>query len=88
MAVSDGAAQVLVLCGLAAVRATNTTERAGKSFSLFSIVQFPNQQCTSSSSSSTYGTCFTSSECSAKEHQMNINVLALIPLQEHCKRSF
>ena len=26
------------------MRATNTTERAGKSFSLFSIVQFPNQQ--------------------------------------------
>jgi len=60
------AVEVLVLCGLAAVRATNTTQRAGKSFSLFSIVQFPNQQCTSSSSSSTYGTCFTSSECSAK----------------------
>merc|ERR1712242_252815 len=60
------AVQVLVLCGLAAVRATNTTQRAGKSFSLFSIVQFPNQQCTSSSSSSTYGTCFTSSECTSK----------------------
>merc|ERR1712048_1230616 len=41
-------------------------ERAGKAFSLFSIVQFPNQQCTGSSSSSTYGTCYTSSECSAK----------------------
>merc|ERR1711915_130153 len=40
--------------------------RAGKAFSLFSIVQFPNQQCTGSSSSSTYGTCYTSSECSAK----------------------
>merc|ERR1712183_702927 len=41
-------------------------ERAGKAFSLFSIVQFPNQQCTGASSSSTYGTCYTSSECSAK----------------------
>merc|ERR1712113_234994 len=41
-------------------------ERAGKAFSLFSIVQFPNQQCTGSSSSSTYGTCYTSSESSAK----------------------
>merc|ERR1711990_1001443 len=40
--------------------------RAGKAFSLFSIVQFPNQQCTGSSSSTTYGTCYTSSECSAK----------------------
>merc|ERR1712141_369140 len=40
--------------------------RAGKAFSLFSIVQFPNQQCTGSSSSTTYGTCYTSSECTAK----------------------
>ena len=37
-----------------------------EALSLFSIVQFPNQQCTGSSSSSTYGTCYTSSECSAK----------------------
>jgi len=41
-------------------------KRAGKAFSLFSIVQFPNQQCTGSSSTTTYGTCYTSSECSAK----------------------
>jgi len=39
---------------------------AGKTLSLFSIVQFPNQQCTGASSSTTYGTCYTSSECSAK----------------------
>merc|ERR1712024_134367 len=39
---------------------------AGKTLSLFSIVQFPNQQCTGSSSTTTYGTCYTSSECSAK----------------------
>ena len=32
-------------------------------FSLFSIVQFPNDECTSSSSSTTLGTCLTSSEC-------------------------
>ena len=37
-----------------------------EAFSLFSIVQFPNQQCTASSSSTTYGTCFTSSECTTK----------------------
>merc|ERR1719350_739303 len=48
--------------------ASDLTEnkRAGKAFSLFSIVQFPNQQCTGSSSTTTYGTCYTSSECSAK----------------------
>jgi len=35
-------------------------------FSLFSIVQFPNQVCTTASSSTTYGTCYTSSECTTK----------------------
>merc|ERR1711997_344268 len=39
-----------------------TDTRTGKAFSLFSIVQFPNQQCTASSSSTTYGTCYTSSD--------------------------
>merc|ERR1711990_356464 len=43
--------------------ATNKT-RNGRVFSLFSIVQFPNLRCTSSTSSTTYGTCLTSSECS------------------------
>jgi len=43
--------------------ATNNT-RNGRVFSLFSIVQFPNLRCTSSTSSTTYGTCLTSSECS------------------------
>ena len=31
-------------------------------FSLFSIVQFPNEECTSASSSTTNGTCYTTSE--------------------------
>ena len=35
-------------------------------FSLFSIVQFTNDKCTSSSSSSTVGTCYSSSECTSK----------------------
>ena len=35
-------------------------------FSLFSVVQFPNDDCTSSSSSTTTGTCYTSSECSSR----------------------
>jgi len=43
--------------------ATNDT-RNGRVFSLFSIVQFPNLRCTASTSSTTYGTCLTSSECS------------------------
>merc|ERR1712102_231067 len=44
----------------------DTDSRHGKAFSLFSIVQFPNQQCTSSSSSTTFGTCYTASECASK----------------------
>merc|ERR1711990_215516 len=35
----------------------------GRQLSLFSIVQFPNQECTSESSSTQKGTCVTSSEC-------------------------
>ena len=33
---------------------------------LFSIVHFPNDECSSSTSSTTLGTCFTSSECFSK----------------------
>merc|ERR1712032_1242135 len=54
----------LVLSLAASVSARNETN--GKAFSLFSIVQFPNQQCTASSSTTTYGTCYTSSECTTK----------------------
>jgi len=39
---------------------------AGRAFSLFSIVQFPNAGCTASSSSTTYGTCYTATECTEK----------------------
>ena len=35
-------------------------------FSLFSIVQFPNEECTSASSSTTNGTCYTTSECASR----------------------
>jgi len=37
--------------------------RSGKVFSLFSVVQFPNHACTTTSSSYTKGTCYSSSEC-------------------------
>merc|ERR1719170_97935 len=52
--------------GLAYNKTGSAAPRDGKAFSLFSIVQFPNQQCTGSSSTSTFGTCYTSSECTAK----------------------
>merc|ERR1719228_1795699 len=43
-----------------------SSKHKGRAFSLFSIVQFPNSGCISSSSSSTYGTCYTASECETK----------------------
>jgi len=45
---------------------SSKTNKTGRAFSLFSIVQFPNKACTASSSSTTSGTCYTSSECSGK----------------------
>jgi len=40
--------------------------KQGKVFSLFNVVQFPNDVCTTTSSTFTKGTCFSSSECSSK----------------------
>jgi len=54
-----------VLVGSLAENITEGTDREGRVFSLFSIVQFPNQVCTSASSTTTYGTCYTSTECTA-----------------------
>jgi len=48
--------------------------RTGKQFSLFSVVTFPNDQCSgksSTSSSSVLGTCFSSSECTSKGGSMD-----------------
>jgi len=42
---------------------TKSREKHAKLFSLFSIVQFPNTACSSSSSTFPNGTCLTSSEC-------------------------
>jgi len=42
---------------------TAGTNREERTFSLFSIVSFPNLACTTTTSSTTYGTCVTSSEC-------------------------
>merc|ERR1711936_1153054 len=44
-------------------------EKLGKHFSLFSVVTFGNEECTSSSSvagGATEGTCYSSTECSDK----------------------
>jgi len=57
---------ILAVISLTIASDLTPSRRDGKAFSLFSIVQFPNQQCTGASSTTTYGTCYTSSECSAK----------------------
>merc|ERR1712241_1147558 len=41
-------------------------QRDQKQLSLFSVVQFPNDVCTSTASSTTIGTCYTSSECTSR----------------------
>merc|ERR1719511_654612 len=61
----------LAVLGVLAVSTIGSTNEVNdsrhvKAFSLFSIVQFPNQQCTASSSTTTFGTCYTASECASK----------------------
>jgi hypothetical protein len=54
-------------------------EREKRLFSLFSIVTFPNKQCTATSSTTSsvmYGTCYTASECSAKGGTVDGNCAA------------
>jgi len=43
-----------------------TSVKQGKVFSLFNVVQFPNDVCTTTSQTFTKGTCLASSECSSK----------------------
>lgn len=45
---------------------TETRARGAKLFSLFSIVQFPNEECTSLTTSSTFGTCYSTSDCTSR----------------------
>jgi len=54
------------VASVSAVSNATTSKRNGKVFSLFSIVQFPNDVCTTTSSTFTKGTCLAASECSSK----------------------
>merc|ERR1711892_614072 len=56
------AALAVLTLTVAAVDSDASVNKTGRAFSLFSIVQFPNAGCTSST---TYGTCYTATECSA-----------------------
>merc|ERR1712045_43730 len=56
-----------VLCLVDLSQEKNQTEqRSGKLFSLFSVVQFPNNVCSTTSGTYSNGTCITSSECSSR----------------------
>jgi len=52
--------------GQAFANSNEEKRREGKLFSLFNIVTFPNDQCTSGSSNAIQGTCFTEDECRSK----------------------
>lgn len=58
-------AVVLISMSCACAMTEEVVNRQGKVFSLFSVVNFKNDQCTASSSSSLKGTCMTAEECSS-----------------------
>jgi len=55
---------------------SNDKERQKKIFSLFTIVTFPNDQCTANSDSTMLGTCMTDTECSSKSGTVDGNCAA------------
>merc|ERR1711971_328489 len=68
---------LLLVFGLTCVQSSNLdVPKEKKMFSLFSVVTFPNNQCTAKSDNSMYGTCFTSSECSTKGGTVDGNCAA------------
>merc|ERR1719228_1262575 len=60
---------ILTLLSMAIAWSKNSTkikQKEGKVFSLFSIVQFPNDACSSTSGTYKNGTCLTAGECSSR----------------------
>jgi len=55
-----------LLIGLVNASSGQNRTVGGRVFSLFSIVQFPNSACSSTSNSFSNGTCYTSGECSSR----------------------
>merc|ERR1712062_527193 len=59
----------MIFCSVSYAEPENEFQRKQKGLSLFSVVTFPNDECTGSSSSSSQsvlGTCFSSTECNNK----------------------
>jgi len=55
----------LVMVGVGVIRAQEEESRGKKALSIFTVVKFPNTAC-SSSTTGRNGTCYTTSECTAK----------------------
>merc|ERR1712106_763443 len=66
----------VLFTALVGAQAQDGGNKTGRAFSLFSIVQFPNAGCTGSSSSTTFGTCYTATECSAAGGSVDGNCAA------------
>merc|ERR1711981_124397 len=54
----------------------SSDEKKAKVFSLFTVVNFPNDECTAKSDTTMKGTCFTSSECGSKSGTSDGNCAA------------
>merc|ERR1711971_448202 len=75
---------LVLVFGLTFVQSSRLDEKSSrevspkkeKMFSLFSVVTFPNNQCTAKSDNTMYGTCFTASECSSKGGSIDGNCVA------------
>jgi len=67
---------LLVGCAAAAQNDSNSQFRDKRQMSLFAIVSFPNQVCTTQSTTTPAGTCQTASECSAAGGQTSGNCAA------------
>merc|ERR1712038_571856 len=69
---------LLLFVGLAKsdTEAQNKIERNKRLFSLFTVVTFPNDQCTAKSDTTMYGTCYAASECESKSGTVDGNCAA------------
>jgi hypothetical protein len=67
---------LVLVFGLISVQSSNVEKRKEKMFSLFSVVTFPNNQCTAKSDNDMFGTCYTQSECSTKGGSIDGNCAA------------
>lgn len=66
----------LLVAYICCTKGKNLTARGERIFSLFSIVQFPNAACSSTSGTYSNGTCYTADECSSRSGSAQGNCAA------------